>query len=622
MKKIVLIETKSSHLHVYSDVPIPRIGSVLLGTIMKNIGYDVKVYVEDIQEVDIGEMLEADLIGISALTSTAPRSYKIARIAREAGIPVVLGGTHVTFEPDEALDHCDYVLKYEADSTFEQLVHCLEDGGDVSKISGLSYWADGQKVHNPIGALPTDLDTLPYPEFSMIEGNFTGRVVSISTARGCPFDCSFCSVTTFNGKNVRAKSVERVLDEIEYHLSRFDVQYLFFADDIFNYNRKRTKQILQGMIERGITPLWGAQFRHEASRDSELLELMRASNCERAFVGFESINQKTLDLFDKRETVQNIKDAIAAFHNHKIKIHGMFVVGSDEDTVDTIKDTTNFIKKWDIDSAQLMMLTPIPGSRDYVQYKTGNRELLSDDWGLYDGHHALHIPKNMTPYELQIETMKAMAEFYNLRGIFKRILKLDFLEAVLRYRGYRLIKNWYKDPINRAYVNTLKENLYEKAKQLAGIEVGKKKKVIAIDFSLAGQSLGQVVQTFFEEIDVKVVEAKRLIGDLVESKSLLLENMKPTKIVYDLLDELKGKVDLVILPKMQDLEKVHAKIQTDIEHISHTIKSTFNNFPKVIQIPEDIDFKELREILTKIGLNFTDDLAKIRRAYDLAVAVA
>ncbi|MFQ5866002.1 MAG: B12-binding domain-containing radical SAM protein [bacterium] len=621
MKKIVVIETKSSHLHVYSDVPIPRIGSVLLGTIMKNRGYDVKVYVEDIEEVDIGEMLEADLVGISALTSTAPRSYKIAKIAREAGIPVVIGGTHVTFEPDEALDYCDYVLRYEADFTFEQLVHCLEDGGDLSKISDLSYWEDGQKIHNPAGALPTNLDNLPYPEFSMIEGNFTGQVVSISTARGCPFDCSFCSVTTFNGKNVRAKSVDRVLDEIEYHLSRFNVQYLFFADDIFNYNRKRTKQILQGMIDRGITPLWGAQFRHEAARDKELLELMRASNCDRAYVGFESINQKTLDLFGKRETVQNIKDAVAAFHNYKIKIHGMFVVGSDEDTVDTIKDTTHFVKKWDIDSAQLMMLVPIPGSRDYVQYKTGQRELLSKDWSLYDGHHALHVPKNMTPYELQVETMKAMGKFYNLHSIFKRIIKLDFFEAILRYRGYRLIKNWYKDPINIAYINTLKDNLYEKAKQLAGIEAGKRKKVIAIDYGLMGQNLGHAVRTFFEEIDVKVVEAKEHIDQFVESKNIHLENIKPAKIVYEFLEELKDKVDLVILPKIHELGKVHSKLQTDLEHISNSIKSTIHNFPKVIQIPEDIDFKELRETLTKIGLNFTDDLAKIRRAYDLALAV-
>ncbi|MFQ5824669.1 MAG: B12-binding domain-containing radical SAM protein [bacterium] len=622
MKKIVLIETKSSHLHVYSDVPIPRIGSVLLGTIMKNKGYEVKVYVEDIQEVDIGEMLEADLVGISALTSTAPRSYRIAKIAREAGIPVVIGGTHVTFEPEEALDYCDYVLRYEAEFTFEQLVHFLEDGGDLSKINGLSYWVDGQKVHNPAGPLPTNLNELPYPEFSMIEGNFTGRVVSVSTARGCPFDCSFCSVTTFNGKNVRAKSVDRVLDEIEYHLNRFKVKYLFFADDIFNYNRKRTKQILQGMIDRDITPLWGAQFRHEAARDNELLELMRASNCDRAYIGFESINQKTLNLFDKKETVQNIKDAITAFHDHKIKIHGMFVVGSDEDTVDTIKDTTKFIKKWNIDTAQLMMLIPIPGSRDYIEYKNGKRELLSNDWSLYDGHHAVHIPKHITPYELQLETMKAMGKFYNLRGIWKRILKFDFFETILRYRGYRLIKNWKKDPVNIAYIEKLRENLYEKVKELVGLELGKKKKAIAIDLSITGHKLEEVVQTFFKGIDVKIVEAKKHIGDFVDSKAFQLENIKPANIVYEFLEDLKGKVDLVILPKFPDFGKVHSKLHEDLENISQSIKTTVHNFPKIIQIPVDIDFKELQEILTKIGLHFTDDLGKIRRAYDLAIAVA
>jgi len=622
MRKIVLVETKSTYIHVYSSVPIPRVGSVLLGTILRNLGYEVKVYIEELGDVDFRELLDADLVGISTLTSTAPRSYQLARVAREAGIPVVLGGTHPTFEPEECLNHADFLIRGEGEETLVELIHCIERKGDFSKIPGLSYWQDGKQVHNPSRPLKEDLDNYPIPDFTLVEGNLKHSIVSVVTGRGCPFDCTFCSVPAFNGKGYRGLSIDKVLKEIEFHMSRFNLSFLFFADDIFNYNKKRTKEILRGMIENKLTPKWGAQVRHEASRDPELLELMKKANCDRVFVGFESINPKTLELFHKKETVENIENAIKAFHGYGIKIHGMFVVGSDEDSVETIRETRRFVEKWDVDSIQFMILTPIPGSQDYLEFKTSGRKFLTSDWTLFDGHHVVHVPKGMTPYELQVETLKAMKDFYSLKAAFKRLVRGDFYEAGLRFTAHRLLKDWFK--INDDYIKKLKEDLYNEVKQLAGPELAKKKGVIAIADIASGHTVKKALETFFQELDVTVINSIKGLEELISgSQGQLAQGKdKVVKAVYDYMESLKGKVDYVILPIVQDLEGYQFKLLTDIEEVSKAFKSTLTSLPHIIQVQIDTKSKSLQQTLTQIGLIFTDDLNKIRKACSKALTPA
>jgi len=282
IRKITLVEPKISTTTFYSGIHIPRQGAVLLGTILAERGYEVEVQIEEIQPIDWSGLMSADLVGISTITPTAPRSYIIADALRRAGIPVVLGGVHVTFLPDEALDHGDFVVRGEGEDTIVDLVRAVASGGDLSQIRGLSFHSGGGKVHNPDRALECNLDRYPVPDFSLVQGMSRGGVVTIVTRRGCPFDCSFCCVAPFNGRQPREVSVGRVLAEIEKQLPWIGTGgVLFFADDIFNLKPARTKQILRGMIENRLTPLWVAQVRHEAARDRELLDLMRRSNCVR-----------------------------------------------------------------------------------------------------------------------------------------------------------------------------------------------------------------------------------------------------------------------------------------------------------------------------------------------------
>src|SRR6266852_1115214 len=451
LKKLVFVEPKSTHLHVYSKVCIPRLGSVLLGTIMRAKGYDVRVYIEDIHDLDMAEVLSADLVAISAITSTAPQSYRLADKVRETGAIAVMGGTHTSFLPEEGMQHADFIVRGEGEFAFQELVDAIQRGEGFDRIQNLTYRAAGGALaHNAERPKIPNLDVNPIPDYPLIEGWKPGGVLSVATSRGCPFSCTFCSVPGMYGHAFRTHSIGRVLEELQLHKGNM---YTFFADDIFTANKKRCKDLLRGMIERNLTPEWGAQVRTETVDDPELLELMRDSNCFNVYVGFESINPRTLKLFQKKQDLGKIERSIDLFHKNRIRIHGMFVVGSDEDDAATLEATTAFARKHDIDSIQFMILTPIPGSPDWdTLYAKGDKYVINKNWQFYDGHHAVHQPRRMSPYELQIGALDAMAKFYSWRGIAKKLFKGDKYYAAIRYFGKRMIRDWWKDAENRQHV--------------------------------------------------------------------------------------------------------------------------------------------------------------------------
>ncbi len=455
IRKIALVEPRTSTTTFYSEIRIPRQGAVLLGTILARLGYEVEVQIEEIRPLDWSGLVGADLVGISTITPTAPRSYALADALRRAGVPVVLGGFHVTFLPEEGLDHADFVVRGEGEDTIVELVRALEGGGDLRRIRGLSFHADGEKAHNPDRPLECDLDRYPVPDFSLVRGMKPGGVVTIVTRRGCPFDCSFCCVAPFNGRTPRETSVERVLSEIQQQLRLIGAAgALFFADAVFNLRPARMKRILRGMIDNRLTPLWVAQVRHEAGRDPELLELMRRSNCFRVFVGFESVNPRTLEAYDKHETVEDIVRSIRGFQRAKIKVHGMFVAGSDEDTVETVRQTTRFAIAHDLDSMQINILTPLPGSRLFQEMRSQPARLLPVSWTFYDGQHVVHVAERMSPPVLQDAVTKAVVRFYSLKAIGRLLRRGDLAEVAIRLYAWWFVRRNARE--SRAYARWLR----------------------------------------------------------------------------------------------------------------------------------------------------------------------
>ena len=589
LKKLVFVEPKSTHLHIYSRVCIPRLGSVLLGTIMRAKGYDVRVHIEDIQAIDMSELMSADLVAVSAITSPAPQSYKLADMMRAAGKVVVMGGTHTSFMPDEGMQHADFVVRGEGEFAFQELVDAIQHGDGFDKIQNLTYRADGGRiVSNPERPKIPNLDINPIPDYQLISGWKPGGVISVATSRGCPFSCTFCSVPGMYGHAFRTHSIDRVLQELQLHKGNM---YTFFADDIFTANKKRVKELLRKMIERDLTPQWGAQVRTETVDDPELLQMMRDSNCFNVYVGFESINPRTLKLFQKKQDLAKIERSIDRFHEHKIRIHGMFVVGSDEDDVETIDATAEFALKHDIDSVQFMILTPIPGSPDWDSlYAKGDKYVINRNWTLYDGHHAVHQPRRMSPYELQTAAIKAMEKFYSWRGIARKLLKRDLYYTTIRYWGKKMIREWWKDEENRAYVDWLRQQLYGDAGAL-----GRSVKTVGLPAALLQDKVGQLLQRFLGELGVTVVPLAEAAVEGATTRA-------------------REAIDCLITPIVKRAEQGKEDFYAHLASVSEALHLQLDKLPKVA-FPVIGGQGPVFEPFAKIGLLVTQNLDRIRDAY-------
>jgi anaerobic magnesium-protoporphyrin IX monomethyl ester cyclase len=417
--KIRFIEPRAPDLTVFDQALLPRLGLPLLGRVLMDAGHDVRIYAETLAPVDWTDVGNADLVGFSATTATAPAAYRMARRSRADGIRTIIGGPHVSFEADEALDACDFVVRREGHAAIQELIMALETQGHLGGIAGLSYHDDaGGKVHNAPRPFCSQAEyaALPAPDLSLIVGNERMTNVPVMTQWGCPFDCDFCSVIKMFGRRVRARHVDDVLVELERYRDRDSV---FFYDDNFIVNKTRTSALLRGMVERDFGLRWSAQMRADTvyknkktrEIDHALLALMRASGCQMVYCGFESVNPESLKAYNKRIDIDTIEESVRAFHEYGIAVHGMFVLGSDADEPRTIEQTAMFATRNRIDTVQFMMLTPIPGTALFERIEAEGR-LLSRDWSLYDGHHCLIQPAKMTPFQLQVETHKALGRFY------------------------------------------------------------------------------------------------------------------------------------------------------------------------------------------------------------------
>jgi len=444
MPKIVFIEPRAPNLHIFSHYPLPRLGSLILGTMMKARGWDVEVFVEEFRKLEFGTVASADLVGISTITSTAPRAYAIADRVREMGVPVILGGPHVTYLADEALEHADFVIRGEGERALMAFIDAWEKGGDLSALSNLSYRKDGVAVHNPILPVAADLDGIPYPDLSLLVPDDPRAKMSsipVMTSRGCPFDCSFCSVTGMFGKKYRFRSTENIIAELRRYNRRGNV--VFFYDDNFAANRQRAKDLLQAMIAEKFKFKWTTQVRADIARDPKLIVLMKRAGCHTLFIGFESVNPKSLDQMKKKQTVKEIAHAVKVLRKARIHIHGMFVLGFDQDDWQTVKKTIRFAKKSRLTSTQFLILTPLPGSELYAKMAAENR-IRFHDWTLYDAHHVVFQPALFSLFDLQKAQMFCHKKFYSLKQMGKKLFAGKWIDLGIAHYARNLNRTWKK----------------------------------------------------------------------------------------------------------------------------------------------------------------------------------
>ncbi len=391
------------------------------------------------------------------------------------------------------------------------------------------------------------------------------------------------------GRKYRFKSIERVIEEVKAVAPKKG--HVFFIDDNFAANKKRTKKLVKALIDNNLRLEWSAQVRTDIAKDPELIELMAASGCFSVYIGFESINPATLSLYNKRQGLEDIDNCIRLLKKYSIHIHGMFVLGSDTDDIQTIRNTEKFAKKLDIDSIQFMMLTPLPGTPVFEELKNQGR-LIHTDWSKYDAHHAVYEPKQMTAFELHVETLKAMSKFYSWTAILRNLWQFDLFYAVVCLYGKRSVKKALSG--TKKYLDHLKELINaefdsktEKLRQFFPQKKGSIKNIILNTASLK-KNESRFFSTFLSKLDKKVVVSKEYFS--------------------------VKKNTLAITPFVEDLISRHEKGKQQVSEFYEKYKEKLDSI-KVINMESISLFKTCENI----GLLLNINAKKIRKAYEQAI---
>jgi radical SAM superfamily enzyme YgiQ (UPF0313 family) len=436
--------------HKVTGLATSHSGLTILAEILKQKGHDVKVFDERIAPVPLGNLVEADLVGISAQTIDSPQGYRIAKAVRERGVPVVIGGVHASLNPQEALEHADFVVRNEGEETLPELIDEMDrPTPDYSEILGLSYHHEGKPMHNEARPFIEDLDTVPFANFRLIDGwerllmnplNFF--VYFFQVSRGCDFPCNFCSVTRAFGQRFRARSIDNVIEELKTR-PRPSQKSLFFLDDSLACDPDYFKSLLERLITEDLVPEygWHSQMRLDAALDKEMLDLMQRTNCVAITCGFESINPQTLKYMKKGQTPDRIRRAVKNLHDREIAIIGFWVFGSDYDTVDTIRDTLRFVIEEEVDICGFMPMTPFPGTPFYQDLESQGR-IFTKNWELYDVEHVVYHPAKMTPLELFDEINRCYYEFFRMKQVVKGFRRAFTYEREIPWLSYLAMVLW------------------------------------------------------------------------------------------------------------------------------------------------------------------------------------
>jgi radical SAM superfamily enzyme YgiQ (UPF0313 family) len=388
--------------------------------------FDVRILDENVEEIDFNS-IEADLVGISLMTSTALRGYDIADAFRRRGITVVLGGMHVFFMQDEALAHADSIVIGEGEFAWNDL---LDDflAGRLKK----SYRAS--KLH--------DLKGLPRPRLDLLKPGAYSFANVVETSRGCPNRCNYCAVTEFWGTKFRFRPIEEVIDEIK---AQPPGNLLFIDDNLFGHS-ERAKEFFRALIP--LRRRWVGQGDLRLARDPELLELAARSGCKWLFMGFETTSVENLKSLGKAKLnrAPEYEQSISTIHNAGIKILGSFMFGLDNDGPDVFARTLEFCIGNHLECANFYILTPLPGTKLFDDMKAQDR-IEHYNWSRYDANHVVIRPAHMSEKELTEGYIRTYRAFYSMRSIAKRALgtKRDKLHTVAMNIGRRMNARYFEE---------------------------------------------------------------------------------------------------------------------------------------------------------------------------------
>ncbi len=377
----------------YAPLTLPTLASL----VPPELEHTLRIVDEGIEEIPAD--LDADLVGMTVITGTARRAYALAAHFRARGVPVVLGGPHVTLLPEEAAEHADAIVVGYAESSWPEL---------------LRDFAEGRMRRRYDQAPDLSLAGLPPVRRELIPArHYITRHVFEAT-RACIHTCDFCVVPAAWGRRQLQKPVDEVAEEIR----RSGARRAIFVDLNIVADPAYAGRLFEALIPLGIG--WYGLATTLLARDPDLLALCARSGCRGLLIGFESIAKENLRTVRKGFTdPATFRDVVDALHRHGIAVQATFMFGMDHDTPDVFERTAQYVGEAGIDLPRFSVLTPFPGTPLFDRLAAEGR-ILTRNWERYDGQHVVFQPAAMSAEELERGTERAWRAAYTYRAILRR----------------------------------------------------------------------------------------------------------------------------------------------------------------------------------------------------------
>lgn len=399
MKVLFVNPPQTASKYKFMGVIAPPLGIAYMAGVLQENNIDVEILdasAEDMDFKDVEKELlkrKPDLVALTALTPTIGRALETAQVVKET-LPdsiVVMGGYHPTFNFIETLEdeNVDIIIRGEGEYIMLNLVQALENQSSLHDVKGIVFEDKNSKeiVVNPEAPLIQDLDELPFPALNLLPMkkyrllDMDTHMTTMITTRGCPMQCSFCSSAAMHGKKIRERSVENIVDEIEYLKTNYDIDTIAFMDDTFTLKKRKVMAICDEILKRNIEIMWGCTSRVD-TLDEKLLKKMKEAGCITIFIGVESADQQQLDNMCKNTTIAKIENAFKIAHKLKIRTIASVALGMPGDTKEIMNKTVKFVHKLKPNYAIYSLATPYPGTRFYKEAFEKNLIKIKD-WSKY-----------------------------------------------------------------------------------------------------------------------------------------------------------------------------------------------------------------------------------------------
>lgn len=376
----------------------PALGLLTIANMFYN-EHTVRIEDENAEDINFDEPV--DLVGITVTVDVVNRAAEIAKIFRKKGIPVVAGGIHITAFPEESAKYFDAVCVGLAEKAWPDIVKDCESG-QLKNI----YRCDGKIKGSDILS----------PAYHLIDRSKYLYCNIVSTSRGCPFQCDFCYNSCEAYKNFY---INRPIEDVVADIRAIGKRHIMFIDDNFIGNPKWTLAFVRAILPMHLK--WNAAVSANIADMPELLDEMKQSGCQSLFIGFESLNSKSIaSVHKKQNNIAKFEKLVKEVHKRGIMINASFVFGLDADDATTFQTTLNWIVKNKIETVTSHILTPYPGTKVHDDYVKSGR-IIEYDLSKYNTANVVFQPQNMSPKELYDGYLWIYKKVYSTKNIFKRI---------------------------------------------------------------------------------------------------------------------------------------------------------------------------------------------------------